>query len=136
MRWIMAIRHGVVLDGKKRSKNYVTKYPSYAALSLVATGKVKEISEEEARQRAPHLFEDVIEAEIRKEALALGSIEVPSLPDEPGEGAALEDEIAKLKAMTSKELAAWLEKHEEEVSIPRTKPERLALALELVEGPS
>lgn len=135
MRWIMAIRHGVILDGKKRRKHYVTKYPSYAALSLVATGKVKEISEEEARRRAPNLFEDVIEAEVRKEAETLGSIEAPSLPEEPAEEDETEDLVAKLEAMTSKQLAAWLRDHEEEVSVPRTKAERFALALELVEGP-
>lgn len=124
MPWIITNVDDMPFKGEKRARGYISHMGIAAASALEKTGKLSIISEARARTLAPELF--VVEEDA---------------PAKPGEAQDSEDgseredsEIAKLKAMTSKELAAWLRDHEEEVSIPRTKPERLALALELVKG--
>lgn len=131
MPWIMTNVDALPFKGKKQPRGYISHMGITAASALEKTGKVSIITEEEARRRAPKLFEKAVEVEVRQDAKAPESAEPPVLPEKTPE-----DEIKALEAMTSKELASWLRAHEEEVSVPKTKPERLALALELVKGSS
>ena len=126
MPWIITNVDDMIFKGEKRPRGYISRMGIAAASALEKTGKVSIISEIKARSLAPQLF--VVEEELAKIDLeeAQGSKDNSEQED---------SESTKLKAMTSKQLAAWLRDHEEEVSVPRTKPERLALALELVEGP-